>query len=82
MKCDICSFVVEANNFLVDVCSQLVLIYAPLLGSFHRVDKHQTIKEEEEEEEEVHHPLHLSRSRRSSMKLTMFSVMWMVALSP
>lgn len=52
MKCDICSFVVEANNFLVDVCSQLVLIYAPLLGSFHRVDKHQTIKEEEEEEEE------------------------------
>ena len=46
MKCDICSFVVEANNYLVDVCSQLVLIYAPLLGSFHRVDKHQTIKEE------------------------------------
>ena len=39
MKCDICSFVVEANNFLVDVCSQLVLIYAPLLGSFHRVGK-------------------------------------------
>lgn len=52
MKCDICSFVVEANNYLVDVCSQLVLIYAPLLGSFHRVDKHQTIKEEEEEEED------------------------------
>ena len=52
MKCDICSFVVEANNYLVDVCSQLVLIYAPLLGSFHRVNKHQTIKEEEEEEEE------------------------------
>ena len=52
VKCDICSFVVEANNYLVDVCSQLVLIYAPLLGSFHRVDKHQTIKEEEEEEED------------------------------
>lgn len=53
MKCDICSFVVEANNYLVDVCSQLVLIYAPLLGSFHRTNEHQTIKEEEEEEEEV-----------------------------
>ena len=52
VKCDICSFLVEANNYLVDVCSQLVLIYAPLLGSFHRVNKHQTIKEEEEEEEQ------------------------------
>lgn len=52
VKCDICSFVVEANNYLVDVCSQLVLIYAPLLGSFHKADEHQTIKEEEEEEED------------------------------
>lgn len=52
MKCDICSFVVEANNYLVDVCSQLVLVYAPLLGSFHRVDGHQTIQEAEKEKDQ------------------------------
>ena len=53
VKCDICSFVAEANNYLVDVCSQLVLIYAPLLGSFHRADEHQTIKEEEDQQIEI-----------------------------
>ena len=52
VKCDICSFVVEANNHLVDVCSQLVLIYAPLLACFESAADSQAIKQEAETEVE------------------------------
>lgn len=63
MKCDISSFVVEANNYLVDVCSQLVLIYAPLLASFKGVDGHQAIKEEEQGKIETETPPSQSLSK-------------------
>lgn len=52
MKCDISSFVVEANNYLADVFSQLMLIYAPLLACLGSENNRPAIQKEAKRENE------------------------------